>query len=697
MNPANVPLAPLREDLRLAEAAAEADGSPAWVIEDPVINRFYRIGWLEFECLLRWGMPAAKVAERIAAETPLHPEPADVLAVAEFLSRHQLLRPGPEASDRLAAQAGTRRWTSWRWWLHHYLFFRIPLVRPQRLFAAVAPHLGLLFRPATLWAVLALSLLGLTLVFRQWDVFARSVVDSLSPAGLLGFAAALVVAKTLHELGHALVATHFGVRVAHMGIAFVVLWPMLYTDTGESWKLKSRYRRLAVSSAGIVTELGLAGLATLGWALSEPGALKTACLYLATTSWFLTLALNVSPFMRFDGYFILSDLLDFPNLHERSSALARTWLRRSLLGIDEPWPEDFPAARRRQLIAFALVTWVYRLIVFVGIALAVYHFFFKALGIFLFAVEIAWFVALPVWRELRVWWERRGQIPAGRRIVFAVLAAVALLLLAIPWKTEVRGHGMAHAARQQVVFSPFAAQIGQVRAPGPVAEGDLLAELDAPDVRLRSLRNLASLRALDTELTGLQAQEKGLDKTGATAGRLAEQEAELRSAAGELKRLALHAGFAGIWRDTDPQQQAGVWIGPRAPLGVLVDPRSWQVEAYVGQADIDRLKPGAPALFYPEGSIAAISGVVAEVDRTRASTIPEAALTTRYGGPIPLAPHSEQAIPADPRFRVRVALDSPPPAQRETRGVVVIDGERRSLLGQAATASFATLIRESGF
>jgi putative peptide zinc metalloprotease protein len=694
---AAAPLPPLREDLRLAEAASEADGAPAWVIEDPVVNRFYRIGWLEFECLLRWGAPAAAVAAEIAAATPLRPDAADVEAFGEFLARHQLLRPGPEASARLVAQAGARRWTSWRWWVHHYLFFRIPLLRPQRLFAAVTPHLDLLFRPATAWTVLVLSLLGLGLVFRQWDVFARSVVDSLSPTGLLGFAGALLIAKTLHELGHALVATRFGVRVAHMGIAFVVLWPMLYTDTGESWKLKSRYRRLAVSSAGIVTELGLAGLATLGWALSDPGALKTACLYLATTSWFLTLALNISPFMRFDGYFIVSDLLDFPNLHERSSALARSALRRTVLGLADPWPEDFPAARRRQLVAFAFATWLYRLVIFVGIAIAVYLFFFKALGILLFAVEIAWFIALPVWRELRIWYERRAQVPAGRRRRLALLALAALLLLAIPWKSEVRGHGLAHATRQQAVFSPFPAQIKAVRPAGPVAAGELLAELDAPDLRLRSLRNEASLRALDMRLTGLQAQDRGIDQAGVTAGRLDEQAAELRSAADELGRLALRAGFAGLWLDTDRQQQAGVWIGSRAPLGILVDPQRWQVEAYVGQDDVDRLQPGATALFYPERSVQAIAGKLIEVDRTRAATIAEPVLTTRHGGPIALAPHSEQAVPAEARFRVRIALAEAPPTLRETRGAVVIDGERRSLLGQAATTVLATLIRESGF
>lgn len=118
-----------------------------------------------------------------------------------------------------------------------------------------------------------------------------------------------------------------------------MLWPMLYTDTSESWRLRSPRHRLAISSAGISVEMALAGLSTLAWALLSDGPLRQAMLYLATTGWVLSLALNASPFMRFDGYFIASDLLDFPNLHERSGAIARAWLRRKLLGWKEPDPE----------------------------------------------------------------------------------------------------------------------------------------------------------------------------------------------------------------------------------------------------------------------------------------------------------------------------------------------------------------------
>ncbi|MGH8816318.1 MAG: site-2 protease family protein, partial [Achromobacter pestifer] len=331
-DPLAQPLAPLREDLRLFAGAPYPDGSPAWVIEDPVRNRHFRIGWLEFECLARWHLLPNAMLDEIRRQTPLCPEGMQVLQFAGFLQHNQLLRPHPGRTQTMAASAPGREWLTARWWLHHYLFFRIPLVRPTWWLQRIYPYLRWLFHPATAWIVLALTALGLFLTLRQWDTFRHTLFESVSWEGALGFAFALVVAKTLHEFGHALMATHMGVRVGHMGVAFLVMWPMLYTDTSESWRLVDARKRLMIASAGIITELVIAGLATLGWALLPAGVPRQACFYLATTSWVLSLALNASPFMRFDGYFILSDWLDMPNLHERASALTRTALRRRLWG-----------------------------------------------------------------------------------------------------------------------------------------------------------------------------------------------------------------------------------------------------------------------------------------------------------------------------------------------------------------------------
>ena len=294
-------------------------------------------------------------------------------------------------------------------------------------------------------------LLGLLLTARQWDTFSSSFFETLSVGGLWGYLIALAVTKSLHELGHALTATRYGLRVAHMGVAFIVMWPMLYTDTGESWRLRDRRQRLAIASAGILTELALAALATLAWNLAADGsALKQSLFFLASTAWLLSLALNISPFMRFDGYFILSDLLDMPNLHERAGALTRAALRRLLLGWREPDPESFAPLKRRLLIAFELLTWCYRLGVFVGIAVAVYLFFFKALGLLLFAVEISWFVVRPIWKELQVWWSGRGEVAASRRRLALLLPVLCLLPAVLPWRSQIDAPAWAHPEQVHV-------------------------------------------------------------------------------------------------------------------------------------------------------------------------------------------------------------------------------------------------------
>jgi putative peptide zinc metalloprotease protein len=694
---AEQPTRPLRDDLRLSEAAPGPRGEPAWIIQDPVVNRFYRIGWFEFECLLRWGASPKRICETVDAETPLHPDVSQVLDFCGFLDQNQLLRPGPEGAARLAARGEGQAWLGWRWLLHHYLFFRIPLMRPQRHLERLAAALAWLFSPVTGWAVAGLGLLGLVLVAHQWDTFTADVVESFSVNGLLSFALALVLAKTLHELGHALVATRLGLRVGHMGIAFVVLWPMLYTDTGETWKLRSARQRLAVASAGIVTELGLAALATLGWALCDPGPLRNGLLYLATTSWMLSLALNASPFMRFDGYFILSDLLDFPNLHVRASAMARTAVRRGLLGLAEPWPEAFPPVQRRLLVAFAMVTWAYRVVLFLGIAVAVYFLFFKALGIVLFAVEIGWFILRPLWRELSHWWARRGEVGGRVRWRLGAGLAAVLLILAVPWRATVGAPAVARATQQMRVFAPYPALLTQVRGPGDVRAGETLATLDEPDIAARLLGNEGNIRSYEARLAGLMADPAGLAEQAATQGRLGAEQEAARAARSEVARLLLQAPFAGRWMDTDRDWAPGQWMRRQQAIGILVSPANWQVDAYVTQDDLQRISVGAEARFHPRGEPAPVAGHVIGIGHTNIPQLPHAMLAARHGGPLATAAHGERLTPTPPLFHVLVQLDAAPPSLRESPGTVQISGARRSLLVEGARRTAAVFLRESGF
>ncbi len=157
----------------------------------------------------------------------------------------------------------------------------------------------------------------------------------------------------------------------------------------------------------MAAELMLAAFALNLWLLLPPGQIQGAVFALAAVTWIATLAVNLNPFMRFDGYYLLSDALEVENLQDRSFDLARWQLRKTLFGLRESCPEGLPDRLRNFLIFYAWGTWIYRLILFIGIAVLVYYMVFKALGIFLMAAEIIFFILLPIWREFRRWWERR--------------------------------------------------------------------------------------------------------------------------------------------------------------------------------------------------------------------------------------------------------------------------------------------------
>lgn len=694
-------LPPLRENLRLHAAAPNHDGSPAWVIQDPISNVFFRIGWLEFELLVRWHLQSVPaLIEAVSRETLLHPTPHEIEDLYAFLLQNQLLeihdlKHTRELVARQRRQAGRRL----KWLVHNYLFFRVPIIRPAQALSRMLPWLNWIFAPMTGLVVVGLSMLGLVLTARQWDVFVASFMETLSPTGLIGYLFAIAVAKSLHELGHALTATRYGLRVSHMGVAFIVLWPMLYTDTGEAWRLPSRRQRLAIDSAGILTELGIAGLATLAWHLAADGDLKQALFYLATTSWVLTLGLNASPFMRFDGYFILSDALELPNLHERAFSVARVAIRNTLFGWNDPDPEAFSPGLRRGLIIFALMTWLYRLVLFIGIAIAVYLFFFKLLGIVLFAVEIVWFIVLPIWRELKVWVERRQEITAMRKVGLITGLVLPVVALALPWPWLIHGEAVAYPAQTQVLYSPIPARIVALRANGEnIEQGEVLFELHQPELAYRSDVAHVQVEAMNAQLRGLSGVLDGEERRAAMERIKAVHTSEWSAQNEERERLSLRAPFAGHLTDLDPLLAHGVWVNPRDPLAVLIDPDQWQLEVYVDQVQLAAIEIGANVRFYPHGEPdRKLLGTVTSIESVRTSFLPYEMLSTEHGGNIPVIMDASGKVPRDALYRVRVKLTDVPGVLRLQSGRAVIEGTPRSVLLNWLRPALVVLIREMSF
>lgn len=701
-----VKLPRIRDELILFPAAPNDDGTPAWIIQDPVTNRFFRIGWIDFELLIHWDdFDAAALIKEVNAATPLNVNLADVRKLVVFLSDNQLLRVDGKADvQRLASRSQRQKRSFFEWLVHNYLFFRMPLVRPQAKLAALQPFLQQLSFPVLAWTIAGIALLGLFLVSRQWDVFRHTLVDNFTWTGAMGYTVALLFAKTVHELGHAVVATRYGVRVAHMGVAFLVLLPMLYTDTGESWRLKNPRHRLAIASAGIAVELALASIATLLWSLAPDGPFRNGMFFLATTSWLMTLAINASPFMRFDGYFIFSDLLDLPNLHERSGALARTALRRVLLGFKDPWPENFSLRKRRGLVAFAFITWVYRFLVFIGIALLVYHFFFKLLGILMLIVELVWFIGKPIYRELAVWNERKGEIAMNRRIGWIAALVLLVVALAYPFSSRIPGYGWIHAAEQTPVHAPFAAQIVSMPERKSFKAGDVMFVLDSSMLSIAQDRSRNMAAARESQIAGLLGLPDGESQRQLLNKQKAFFEAEGKASRDELARLTLRAPFDGELHDVDHGLAPGVWVKSREPLAVFVDPSRWVIDAFIPEEDLGRVAVGQSvrARLHTDYQRWAV-GRVEAIDVSRTTVLPTPLLEASHGGPLAVVNDTARAgqettqVARDALFRVRIALEEPLPTNSVAVVRVQIDGEAESILAGVMRKVISVFIRESGF
>ncbi len=713
----------LREELLLHRAPPNHDGSPAWTLEDPGRGLFFQIGRAEAEMLARWGLGNAEaIADAAASETALPFDAQHVQDFAQFLQSNSLVqRHGPDAIARYGKEADARRSSHWlKSLIHQYLFFRIPLVRPDAFLARTLPTVRRLFLTRAFFRLtLAAGVLGLFLAARQWDPFLHTFLHFFTLEGALAAAVTLGAAKVLHELGHAYAAKHHGCRVATMGVAFMVMWPVLYTDSSGAWRLASRRQRMSIGAAGMLAETALAAWATLAWSFLPDGMLRSAAFTLATTTWLLTLAVNLNPLMRFDGYFLLTDALNVPNLQHRAFALARWRLREWLFGLGEDRPELFAPWRERALIVYAFCVWVYRFFLFLGIALLVYHMAFKLLGIVLFAIEIVAFVLRPIYAELRAWRERlAGPRGAGWNRRSRITACIALLIVIaaiVPWRTRIEAPALLRAANQARIVAPAGGRIEQiaVQAGQAIEAGAPMFVLSAPDMT-------HEIESLALRIRLLQWQQAFQAMSRDTAASVPVATGELQAArerydvlSRQRQQLTIRAPFNGVAAELAEPLAAGEWVGEGEWLAALADPAQAVVEAYASEDDLHRLRPGGRARFLPEDpGLDAIALVVSDTAATatrRLNAAPE--LSSVHGGAVPAvqAPHgagrpdpeSQGLVPERAVYRIvlhpadaaRAAL----PRLQALRGTVIIEGQAESLLLRAWRRAAAVLVRETGF
>lgn len=696
----------MRQDIKLSAGPVHRDGSPSWRILDPVRNRFFEIGWLEFELLARWAehTEVEALIAHVAAQTTLRPTEDEVVGFIQFLVNNQLVIPGTKEERGKLRERWMRGVKPWYEQLfHNYLFFRVPLVNPDRFLQRTLPLAEIFFTRGFFIVVLGVFCLDLYLLSRDWDEVRRTFAYFFNLQGGLYFVIAGTFSKILHEFGHAYAAKRYGVRVPAMGMAFLVLWPFLYTDTGETWKLSDRKKQIVIASAGMAVEISLACFATLLWTITPEGPTKQVLFILATTTWVMTLAVNASPFMRFDGYFVVSDALDFPNLHERSGACARWWIRRTFFGLHEPLPEPtFSAWQRVGLVMFAGLTWTYRLVVFLGIALMVYHLFFKILGIVMMMLELVWFIFRPVWTEVAYLWTKRALVRPRVSPLSAVFGLLVLLVWLVPVTNQMTAPAVLRVAQEQPVYAPVAAQIKSVEVqPGQSVEpGQVLMVLEVAELGLRAHKAAISLASARAESLTSAASGKLQERRLVLLEQIAEALAEQKSVEEEAERLVVRAAIRGVVRDMSAQIVAGRTIGTRELVLRITTPAPALIEAYIGESSIEAVQVGQGATFISSrAGAASVRGVVKSVDTTGSKQISRALLVAPHGGEIAAVLDRRGGAQAqDPLYRVLIEplgdIGSVPSIER---GTVRIETDLVLVAQNFVSRALSIMVRESGF
>jgi putative peptide zinc metalloprotease protein len=699
-----ISLPPLREELALLPGPCAFDGSPTWTLYDPVNQHFYRIGQLESEILAHWDLNTPEaISEQISQHGLYSIGVDDVLHILQFLTGHNLIQVrGKEAVQRLALQAKAAHHHWFTWLIHHYLFFKIPLLRPDRLLARTYPALRWIYQPVMLYVLMALAVVNLYLLVDRWEMFSRTFLHFFSAEGFVYYAVALTLTKTLHELGHAYTAHRYGCRVSAMGVAFLVMMPVLFTDASDAWKLTSRRQRMAIGFGGIAAELGLAVLCTTLWHFLPDGPLRSGVFLMATTTWVMTLFINLNPLMRFDGYFLLSDYWGIENLQSRAFALARWQLRRLLFGFTDEVPERFQPHTQRLLLIYAWSIWIYRFFLFLGIALLVYHFFFKLLGLFLMMVEIGWFIMLPIGKEIKHWLDHRQHMEWNRNTLSTSAAAlIAIGVLFVPWQSRIEAPGLLKIASHTELFMPLPGKLDRILVTKgeTVKAGQTLIQFSSPDLEAKLEQSKIKIESLRWEVS-FHGQDKNLSNRHLVA--LTELESAISEYDGlmdEQKRLTVQAPFDGEIIEVNDQLNDGEWIAKDEPLITVGQFDAYQIEAFLAEDHLGQVQPGAKADFYPEQlDWPSIPCRIVRIDNAAALQLPPV-FTSRYSGSIAVRGNNkDELVPETSVYRVWLQpMDNGEPINRAIKGNVLIDGKPESIASSLWRQVAAVFIRESGF
>lgn len=640
-----------------------------YVVGDSFTNAFYRIrpGARRFLLHLTGRLTVEEAWRRCLKEDPANaPGQSEILQLLAQLHHASLLQSDlPPDSRRLFERLRQHRQAQVRSTLASILFLRIPLWNPDRFLQKFAPLVRPAFTRAGLavWALVGLWALKMAVDHRE-ELFNRSQ-QVIAPDNLALLFVAFFVTKLLHEFGHAFACRIFGGGVHNMGIMLLVFSPVPYVDVTSSWAFRERWRRIWVGAAGMYVELFIAALAVFVWARTGAGLVNGLAYNIIFVASVSTLAFNLNPLLRFDGYYMLSDLTEAPNLHTRSRVQLCSWAERILFGLKNT---ATPAATRGEaayLGLFGAASNLYRMFVFTVIILFVADKFF-GLGLIAAAVGGFSLFILPVFQYVR-YLARSPRLERHRPRAIAVtvgaLAVVLGFLAFVPCPSHTFAPGLLQTREQARILTGTDGYIAEVAAVSgqPVKAGDLLVRMTSPELDLRIVS--AEARVRQTRSQENAAREKGGVSLRVLQRRREAAEAELADLRVSRRDLEIRAPLAGTWVSPRARDLVGELTARGRLVGQVIQPPEYEFVAVVAQDDSARLfahaSPHAEIRLPGQaGRLIAVTGV--QLVPGRQSVLPSAALGWNAGGPVKVqANDPDGLLTAEPYFKAIARVGDP--------------------------------------
>ncbi len=569
-----------------------------------------------------------------------HPDPSEILRLIATLQEHDLLQGAfpitaaelYQRQQRVSSQRRLQKWT-------RPLSVKWSVCDPDQWLNVLRPFLFILFNRWVFGASLLVIGAGFVTAMIHWpELTTHWSARFMDPQNLLWLWLLYPLVKLLHELGHAVATKVWGGEVHEMGLLFLVFVPVPYVDASSSHQFSQKRRRMIVAAAGILVELVLAGLALLLWVNLNDGLIRDIAFDVAVIGGLSTLFINGNPLLRFDGYYVLADGIEIPNLATRSTQYLDYLCKRLLVGGgDIPSPLT-AVGERRWFIGYGLAAGCYRLIISIGITLFVSSHYLVVgviLGSWFFLQQLLWPMLKAIKSVTKLAYQQH-KLP--RFVIFSstIIGAILMVLFVYPLPSTTHIEGIVKVPENAVVRATTEGFLQQVSAKNGqrVVAGESLFMLENSDLRAKHAvlsATLAELRArqsdvLSTDLVGSQVLKDDIRNT----------EAELLNIRNKLEKLNITSAVDGIFSVQSEQDLPGRFYRKGDVLGYVVDFSAVTVNTMVPQHKLNELQTGivgATAKLYSRAGDQLPAVMGREVPRATYQ-LPSAVLGSAGGGSI---------------------------------------------------------------